>query len=359
MNPTLIDLRSDTVTRPTPAMRHAMAGAEVGDDVFREDPTVRRLEEETAAILGKEAALFVPTGTMGNQVAIHVWTRPGQEVVAEERSHIVNYEMAAMAAFSGVLPRVVRGERGIPSVDEVRGAFRPPLYYVARTGLVSLENTHNMAGGTLLPPERAAAIAALARERDIPIHLDGARIFNAAIAQGQTAAELARPFDSVMVCLSKGLGAPVGSMLAGPRAFIDEALRARKRFGGGMRQAGVLAAAGLVALHDNVDRLAEDHDNARRLAERVAATDGLAIDPRTVETNIVIFEVTRSGLSAADLVDRWRETGVLALAVDPVRVRAVTHYDVDREAIEKAAVALQAMMRGRPGSALPRADHQI
>jgi threonine aldolase len=326
-------------------MRRAMADAEVGDDVFREDPTVRRLEEEAAAILGKEAALFVPSGTMGNQVSLHVWTRPGQEVIAEERSHIVNYEMAAMAAFSGLLPRVVRGERGIPSVESVRDAIRPPLYYLARTGLIALETTHNMAGGTILPPDRAGEIAALARERGIRTHLDGARIFNAAIALGRSAADLARPFDSVMVCLSKGLGAPVGSVVAGGREFVEEALRARKRFGGGMRQAGVLAAAGLVALRDQVDRLAEDHAGARLLADRIAAIGGLAIDPRTVETNIVIFEVRRPDLTAGDLVDRWREAGVLALAVDGRRVRAVTHYDVDRPGVERAAAALRSILQ--------------
>jgi threonine aldolase len=335
-----IDLRSDTVTRPTPAMRRAMAEAEVGDDVFREDPTVIRLEEESAGLLGKEAALFVPSGTMGNQIAVNVWTRPGQEVVLEERSHIFNYEMAAMAALSGVVARPLPGRDGFPALAAVRQAIRPPLYYLARTGLIALENTHNMAGGTLLDPALAASVGALARERGIPAHLDGARIFNAAAAQGREAAELAAPFDSVMFCLSKGLGAPVGSILAGPRDFIQEALRVRKRFGGGMRQAGVLAAAGLVALRDHVGRLAEDHAHARLLADRVAGIPGLAIDPGTVRTNILVFEVARDGLSAPDLARRWEGEGVLALALDDRRVRAVTHYDVDRGMIETAAVAL-------------------
>src|SRR6267378_2522657 len=249
-----IDLRSDTVTRPTPSMRRAMAEAEVGDDVFREDPTVRRLEEAAAERTGKEAALFVPTGTMGNQIAVNVWTRPGQEVILEERSHIFDYEMGTMAVLSGVLPRPIR----------------PPVYYLTQTGLIALENTHNMAGGTIFPLSVAESICSLARTQRIPIHLDGARLFTAAVAVREDAAELARPFDSVMFCLSKGLGAPVGSLVCGPAGFVDEALRVRKRMGGGMRQAGILAAAGLVALEENVERLAEDHDNARHLAEGIA-----------------------------------------------------------------------------------------
>ena len=348
-----VDLRSDTVTRPTPAMRRAMAEAEVGDDVFREDPTVRRLEELAAETLGKEAALFVPTGTMGNQVAVNVWTRPGQEVILEERSHIFNYEMGTMAAFSGVLPRPLRGEGGHLAPAAVRAAIRPPVYYLTQTGLVTLENTHNMAGGTILPQEEAAAICALARQRGIPVHLDGARIFNAAIALDRPVAELSAPFDSVMFCLSKGLGAPVGSLLAGPTGFIDEALRVRKRMGGGMRQAGVLAAAGLVALRDNVERLAEDHAHARLLAGRVAATPGLSVDPARVQTNIVIFEVSSPGLTAPDLAARWKDAGVFALALDERQVRAVTHYDVDRAGILHACDALSRIVAaagGRPGA---------
>ncbi len=339
-----IDLRSDTVTQPTPAMRRAMAEAEVGDDVFREDPTVRRLEDLAAEKLGKEAALFVPTGTMGNQVAVNVWTRPGQEVILEERSHIFNYEMATMASFSGVLARPLRGDDGALDVEAVRRAIRPSVYYLAPTGLIALEDTHNMAGGTILPRPMAEAIGALARERGIPAHLDGARIFNSAVAQSCAAADLARPFDSVMTCLSKGLGAPVGSVLAGPRDFVEEALRVRKRLGGGMRQAGVLAAAGLVALTEQVDRLAEDHANARWIAERIASVAGLLVDPGRVHTNIVIFEVTRRGMTAHDLVGRWKGEGVLALAVDDAHVRAVTHYDVDRDQIEAACAGLERLI---------------
>jgi threonine aldolase len=339
-----IDLRSDTVTRPTPAMRRAMADAEVGDDVFREDPTVRRLEEAAAGRTGKEAALFVPTGTMGNQIAVNLWTRPGQEVILEERSHIYNYEMGTMAVFSGVLPRPIRGTDGALDAQAVRGAIRPPVYYLTQTGLIALENTHNMAGGTILPSSEAEAICALARSHKIPVHLDGARLFNAAVALRRAPADLARPFDSLMFCLSKGLGAPVGSLLCGPQTFIEEALRVRKRLGGGMRQAGVLAAAGLVALEENVDRLGEDHANARRLAEGIARIRGLVVDPARVQTNIVVFTVGEGPLSAQDLVGRWKEAGVLALAIDETRVRVVTHYDVDRPGIERALEQLGRLM---------------
>lgn len=341
-----IDLRSDTVTRPTPAMRRAMAEAEVGDDVYREDPTVRRLEEMAAERLGKPAALFVPSGVMGNQIAVKVWTRPGQEVILEERSHIFDYEMAMMAAFSGVLARPLAGRRGVLGAEDVRRALRPAVYYVAQTGLVSLENTHNMAGGLLLPRADASAVCALARERGIPTHLDGARIFNAAVALGCPAGELTRPFDSVMTCLSKGLGAPVGSVIAGPADFIEEALRVRKRMGGGMRQAGVLAAAGIVALRDHVDRLAEDHALARRLAERIGAIRGLAIDPGRVQTNIVIFDVLHPGLTASRIEELWRAAGVLSLVVEERQVRAVTHYDVGPREIDAAADRLAAIVAG-------------
>ncbi len=342
-----IDLRSDTVTRPTVAMRKAMADAEVGDDVFREDPTVRRLEDMAAELLGKEAALFVPTGTMGNQIAINIWTRPGQEVILEEQSHIFNYEMGTMAAFSGVLARPLVGDDGFLQVEPVRQAIRPNVYYLNQTGLITLENTHNMAGGTIYPQSSAEAVCRLARDRSIPTHLDGARIFNAASALSRPSAELSGPFDSVMFCLSKGLGAPVGSILAGPAGFIDEALRVRKRLGGGMRQSGVIAAAGIVALHEHVERLAEDHHAARLLAERVAAIEGLEIDLARVQTNIVIFEVRVDGMTAGDLVDRWRAAGVLSLAIDERRVRAVTHYDVSRAQIDTACERLASMMADR------------
>jgi threonine aldolase len=335
----VIDLRSDTVTKPTAAMRRAMAEAEVGDDVYREDPTVRRLEEEAAGRLGKAAALFVPSGTMGNQIAIRLWTRPGQEVILEARSHIIDYELGQMAAFSGVLARALPSADGFLTPEAVRAAIRPPIYYVSKTGLIALENTHNMAGGTIAPQQDMEAIGALARERSLPVHLDGARLFNAAVALGRSAADLAAPCDSVMVCLSKGLGAPVGSILAGPADFIDEALVVRKRLGGGMRQVGILAAAGLVALAQQIDRLADDHALARRLAERIGAIPGVAIDPARVATNIVIFEV-RQGTSE-EVAGRWKQEGVLCLPLEGRRVRAVTHYDLGPQDIDAAADRLR------------------
>jgi threonine aldolase len=341
----VIDLRSDTVTRPTAAMRRAMAEAEVGDDVYREDPTVRRLEETAAARLGKEAALFVPSGTMGNQIAVKVWTRPGQEVILEAHSHILDYELGQMAAFSGVIPRALQGRSGLLEEVAVRDAVRASIYYVSQTGLVALENTHMVAGGAILDQQEVERVAAFARGRSIPLHLDGARLFNAAVARGVAVSELARPFDSVMVCLSKGLGAPVGSIVAGPREFIDEAVVIRKRLGGGMRQAGVIAAAGLVALRDQVDRLAEDHAMARRLGERLAEIPGVRLDPPGVETNMVIFALAEDGPGSGAIVEAWGRRGVRALAVDARRVRAVTHYDVTPADLDEAASRLAVWMR--------------
>ena len=331
----MIDLRSDTVTRPTPAMRKAMAEAEVGDDVYREDPTVRRLEEKAAGMLGKEAGLFVPTGSMGNEVAVAIHARPGDEVILDADCHIMNYELGALAAFSGAMPHPVAGDRGFPTAGQVEAAIRPPIYYCCRSSLVCMENTHNMQGGGIYPRERFRAVTELARRRGLKVHLDGARIFNAAVASGVPAATLAEGTDSVMFCLSKGLGAPIGSMLVGTRAFIEEAVVVRKRMGGGMRQVGVLAAAGLVALETEVSRLAEDHANARLLAERLAEVPGIEVDPATVETNIVIFRTGR--IPAATLGDRLRAAGVLCLAISADRVRMVTHHDVSRDQVLRAA----------------------
>ena len=342
--PTRIDLRSDTVTKPTPAMRRAMAEAEVGDDVYREDPTVLRLEEEAARRLGKAAALFVPTGTMGNQIAINIWTRPGQEVILEARSHIVDYELGQMAAFSGALARALPSSDGFLTPQAVQDAIRPPSYLVSRTGLIALENTHMAAGGAVAPQQDVVAIGALARERSIPVHLDGARLFNAAVALGRSAADLAAPCDSVMVCLSKGLGAPVGSILAGPDDFMKEALQIRKRLGGGMRQVGVLAAAGRVALEHQVERLAEDHALARRLAERIAELPGVSVDRASVQTNIVIFEVERGAYA---LAERWKGEGVLCLPLSDRRVRCATHYDVGPSEIDAAADRLRRVLEAK------------
>lgn len=323
----VVDLRSDTVTQPTPEMRRAMSLAEVGDDVFGEDPTVRRLEERAAELLGKEAALFLPSGTMGNQVALKVWTQPGQEVILDARAHIVLYEMAAMAVISGLLPNPIPTEAGHFGAADVAARVRPPVYYVPRTGLVSVENTHNMAGGTIFPQERLAEVYDFCRSRGIPVHMDGARIFNAAVAQGLPVRAIAQYADSVMFSLSKGLACPVGSMLCGPRDFIEEARRVRKLLGGGMRQVGVLAAAGLVALTTMVERLAEDHARARELAEGLADLPGLRVDPTRVQTNIVIVETT-GPVTAEALCERLRTQGIWVLPVGPNRIRMVTHYHI-------------------------------
>lgn len=340
-----IDLRSDTVTKPTPAMRHAMASAEVGDDVYSEDPTVNRLERTAAEIFDREAAIFVPTGTMGNQIAIRLHTQHGQEVLLEARSHILDWEMAMVSAFSGCLPRTVAAPRGILTWDRLKPAIAPEIYYRAPTGLICLENTHNMAGGTVTPLPVLEEIWSGARRADLPTHLDGARVFNAAAALGIPVAHLTRGFDTVMFCLSKGLGAPVGSMLVGLSAHIREARVFRKALGGGMRQAGILAAAGLIALEEMPARLPEDHANARLLAEAVAQSPAVEIDLEAVETNIVIFSLKGEG-SAPAFVAALKTGGVLASAIGPHAVRFVTHFDVSREDCQQAAqLAVQQLDR--------------
>ena len=342
----MIDLRSDTVTKPTPSMRRAMAEAEVGDDVYGEDPTVNRLQERAAEIFDKESALFVPTGSMGNQIAIKLHTRPGTEVVIEERGHIYNFEMAAMSAISGTLARPVKSldGSGILCWQDIEGALHTGgAYYVAPTGMIALENSHNLAGGTLLTRERTEEICSRAHALNLPVHLDGARIFNAGAALGTPVSELARPVDSVMFCLSKALGAPVGSMLLGSSAFIEEARRWRKLLGGGMRQAGVLAAAGLIALEETPGRLHEDHANAQRLAKGIAELPGLLIDPEKVLTNIVLFDVSETGMTADEICARLQAGGVLASGFGS-SIRMVTHYDVSGEDIEKALRELRAIL---------------
>jgi threonine aldolase len=331
-----IDLRSDTVTKPTPEMRRAMAEAEVGDDVYAEDPTVNRLEQRAAEIFGREAAIFVPSGTMGNQIAIKLHTRPGQEIICEERGHIYNYEMAMLGWFSGCIARTLPAPNGILTWDLVKRWIAPKIYYRAQTGLVSLENTHNMAGGSVYPQDVADEICDRAHEAGIPVHLDGARVFNAATALGKPVAEVTRKYDSVMFCLSKGLGAPVGSLLVGSRKFIDDARACRKALGGGMRQAGILAAAGLIALEKHTMRLTEDHDNAKFLAQGLARIPGIKIDPATVQTNIVIFDISGSGTGSAEFTRRMGERNVLAGGVNNELVRFVTHMDVDRAGCERA-----------------------
>ena len=332
----MIDLRSDTVTKPTPAMRRAMADAYVGDDVYSEDPTVNRLQERAAELLGKEAALFVPSGTMGNQICVKLHTRPGTEVVLEERSHIFNYEMGSSAVLSGVTLRPVRGEGGLLNWDLVSGAIHHSApYYVTPTSLIALENTHNMAGGATLSLNASRTICDGAHALGLPVHLDGARIFNAALALDTTVAEIAQPFDSVMFCLSKGLGAPVGSLIVGTKAFIKEAVSLRKLLGGGMRQVGVLAAAGLLALEESPKLLIEDHANAKRLAQGLAELPGVKLDPERVQTNIVIFDISGTGLTTAQCTQEFKARGVLANGINAREMRMVTHYDVSRADIEQ------------------------
>ncbi|HTD96784.1 MAG TPA: low-specificity L-threonine aldolase [Edaphobacter sp.] len=341
----MIDLRSDTVTRPTPAMREAMASAEVGDDVYGEDPTVNRLEKDAADVFGREAALFVPTGTMGNQIAIRLHTQHGQEVICESRSHVLDWEMAMVAAFSGCQARTVAAERGILTWSHVKQAIGPKIYYRAQTALICLENTHNMAGGTVTPLPVLQEIWDGARETGLPVHLDGARVFNAAAALGISVAKLTSGFDTVMFCLSKGLGAPVGSILVGSRKAIEQARIHRKALGGGMRQAGVLAAAGLIALHEMPARLVEDHANARLLAEAVAAQPKAAeLDLDAVQTNIVIFKLRGEG-DAAAFTAALKQKDILVSAIGPHSIRFVTHYDVDRAACEKAASIVSDQLR--------------
>ncbi|MFQ5670705.1 MAG: threonine aldolase family protein [Acidobacteriota bacterium] len=337
-----VDLRSDTVTRPSPAMRRAIAAAEVGDDVLGEDPTVVRLEERGAAVLNMEAGLFCASGTMGNEIAIAAWTQPGQEVILEARSHPLDYELGGMGMLSGVLPRPVASDRGRMDPSDVESAIRKQPYYVSRTGLIIVENTHNMWGGTILDAQASHRLAAVARRHDLPIHLDGARLFNAAAALGAKPADLCQGFDSVMISFSKGLGAPAGSLLAGSRSFIHAARRVRKRFGGGWRQAGILAAAALVALEESPPLLPADHRRARQLAE-TAAGAGFAIDPSTVETNIVVFGTAPS--PAGEVVTALAAAGVLCMAVSPLEIRLVTHIDVDDRAAERACQAIQSAGR--------------
>ncbi|MCL6581711.1 MAG: low specificity L-threonine aldolase [Firmicutes bacterium] len=333
-----IDLRSDTVTTPTPEMRRAMAAAEVGDDVYGEDPTVRRLEEKAAELLGKEAGLYVPSGTMGNLVAVMTHTSRGSEIILEAESHIYYYEVGGLAVVAQTLPRLIAGRRGCFGPEDLAAALRTPNIHFPTPALVCLENTHNRAGGAVWPPGLFDAVARAAHAAGLAVHLDGARIFNAAVRLGRPAAELVREADSVMFCLSKGLAAPVGSVLVGTRDFIARARKNRKIVGGGLRQAGVLAAAGLVALETMIDRLAEDHANARRLAEGLVGIPGLGVDLDGVETNMVMCSVEGLGVAAPDFARRLASKGVLVNAVDPRRLRFVTHKDVGRADIDRALV---------------------
>ena len=341
----IVDLRSDTLTLPTPAMREAMARAEVGDDVWEEDPTVKRLEEEAARRAGKEGALFVSSGTQGNLVSVLAQTRPGQEVILDRDCHIFNYEVAGTALIGGVQTLAIPTERGFLTPAQVRDSIRPSNVHIPQTGLVCLENTHNRHGGTCCTPEEIEAVAAVAHAAGVPVHLDGARLFNAAVAQQRPLADFARHVDSLTFCLSKGLAAPVGSLVCGTRDFVARGRRLRKMVGGGMRQVGVLAAAGLVALETMVERLAEDHAHARRLAEGVARLPGCRVDLTKVQTNIVIFRVEREG-GVAELVTGCLARKVKIHQIGPAAIRCVTHKDVDRADIDRALNAFREITSG-------------
>ena len=332
----MIDLRSDTVTRPTPAMREAMFRAEVGDDVYGEDPTVNRLEERSAEVFGKPAALFLPTGTMGNTIGIKIHTSHGEEVACDSRSHIVDWELSMMAWFAGCIPRAIETSDGILTWKEIEGVLRPKGPNNAPTTLIALENTHNMSGGTVYPVEIIDEICVEAHRRGLKVHVDGARIFNASVAAGEPVSRIVRDADSVMFCLSKGLGAPVGSLLAGSAEDIGRGRLFRKRLGGGMRQAGVLAAAGLIALEESPVGLEEDHRNARFLAQRLAEIPGIFVDPATVRTNIVIFDVSGMGAASEAFSRELKSRGVLANGINRRQMRMVTHMDVSRADCERA-----------------------
>lgn len=336
-----IDLRSDTVTKPTPEMRAAIANAEVNDDVIDVDPTVKKLQDLCAEMLGKEAAIYMPSGTMTNQVAVRVHCQPGDELICDVNCHIYNYEQAAYAQFSGVATRTVEGDYGVLHVDQLRDLIRPDNEHLARTRLVCLENTHNRGAGRVLPYENVVEICRWAEENGLRRHLDGARLFNAAVASGIEAAEWAEHFDTVSVCFSKGLGAPVGSALAGPRDLIQLARRHRKVFGGGMRQTGIIAAGALYALENNVERLAKDHANTQILAEAVREAEGLTLEPEQVDSNMVIFSVDPTLGTSADLAEALSERGVLVLTVSPTKIRAVTHLDVNEAEVRKGGEILK------------------
>ncbi|WP_449537334.1 low-specificity L-threonine aldolase [Ferdinandcohnia sp. Marseille-Q9671] len=331
----MIDLRSDTVTKPTAEMRRAAYEAEVGDDVYQEDPTVIELESTAAEMLGKQAALFVTSGTQGNQIAVLSHCRNGNEIIVEQDSHIFNYEGAAISAFAGVQPRTIKGNRGAMEPSAVEAAIQVEDVHNPETGLICIENTHNRAGGAIIPLENMEAIYNIATTNSIPVHLDGARLFNASVALGRPVSDIAQFTDSVQFCLSKGLGAPVGSIIAGSQEFINRARKWRKRLGGGLRQVGIIAAPGLVALRSMVDRLAIDHEHAKILAEGLGNSKGIHV-VNQVETNIILVDVSARGLNSGQFAEILKEHGVLVSTFGPELVRFTTHYDVDRESIEKA-----------------------
>jgi threonine aldolase len=340
----LIDLRSDTVTKPTDAMRRAMAAAEVGDDVYGEDPTVNALEQRAAAIFGKEAALFLPTGTMGNTIAVKLHTEPGQEVICDDLAHVLDWELAMTSWFSGCLIRSVHTSNGIMNWAQIEAAIKPGNGFLAPSALLNLEHPHNMGGGTLYDLDALHDICDRAHQRGLKVHIDGARIFNASIASGHPVARIVEKADTVMFCLSKGLAAPVGSMLVGTAENMKKARLLRKRLGGGMRQAGVLAAAGLIALEEMPARLKEDHDNARWLAERVAKLPGLDLDPSSVRTNVVRFDFARTGLTFAELSGQLKAKGLLLSTAGGTRARMLTHLHISRHDCEAALQVMEEVL---------------
>ncbi len=342
----IIDLRSDTVTVTTEKMRRAMYSAEVGDDVYGDDATMAKLERMAAQRVGKEAALFVPTGTMGNQLAILTHTNRGQEIILEEDCHIFNYEVGGMAFLAGVQAKLLKGKGGILDAEEVENSIRIDDIHFPSTGLICMENTHNRAGGIAIHPDKMVPVYRVAKKHNIPVHLDGARVFNAAVALGVDVKDITRYCDTVMFCISKGLCAPVGSLLAGNKAFIQKARKIRKMLGGGMRQSGILAAAGIVALTEMVDRLAIDHENAKVLAEGLANIHGIKIDVARVQTNIVIFDISRTGINGDQLVERLKPFGIKAIGSPNGIVRFVTHRYVTRRDVERVLGVMAKIISG-------------
>jgi threonine aldolase len=332
-----IDLRSDTVTRPSQAMRDAMMKAEVGDDVFGEDPTVNLLQQKVATLLGKEAALYVPSGTQANQICVKVHTQPGDEVIIEKGCHLFNYETGGLAFLSNVQPHTIEGEHGIITVEQIKKAIRPKLYYMCRSSLVAVENTHNRAGGTIYPIDVIKEIHDLTRNEQMGFHLDGARLWNACVETGIEPSEYARYFDSVSVCLSKGLGAPVGSVIAGSKEFVEKARKIRKIFGGGMRQAGILAAAGIYALDNNRGRLSEDHAKLKWFANELKTMSSLTIDMGAVQTNILLIGIEKTGKQPDEVLALLKSKGILLTLGNWMSVRAVTHLDVSMDEVKSAA----------------------
>ncbi len=346
----MMDFRSDTVTVPTEEMRQAMANAPVGDDVYEEDPTVRELEEKAAELLGKERALFVPTGTMANQIAVLVHTNPGDEVIVEQDAHIYYYELGALARLGGVQARTIKGIRGKMSLDQIREVIRPNDLHFPVTKLICIENTHNRAGGAVLSADETIAICNLAKEHSLAVHLDGARIFNAAIALDVSVKDLVAPVDSVMFCLSKGLAAPIGSILLGTEDFIKKARKWRKMLGGGMRQVGVIAACGLVGLNTMVDRMKDDHRMSKELATGLSKIPGISIDVEDVETNIVVIDVRKTGMTSAEFINKLRDRGIKATSFGPHQVRFVCHKDIEEHKIRQAIELVSQMLGEINGS---------